>query len=358
MTVKILALCVFLACTGIGFCLAQKNPLENDEIYSQKSSLQNLGFVDILKGKIDEGNNSPLFYLLQKSFFKFKGFWLEESFQVEQDICNPDAQTIMRTLPVLFMSAAVALIFYFFAARFGLGAGMLALALTLTSPMIWLYWAQARPYGLWVLLGCAQLLLLIDVVGLSRTSARSWAWLALVHVLLCLTTSFGMVQVVIAMVFVWRMVPRQDLVWLLAVPMALGLFYFMHAPRYPFHVTSPTDLIYDNFPLDRLLLLAAAACGVKNHLKLLRIAGALLLVAATIIAYYLTIKGAAGFELSSRYFIFLTPPAIILVLFFWWEFWRRYARQWWPRVYLLEVLAAVLVFGALRTYIVWQRLWV
>ena len=48
---------------------AADRPLENDELYSQTSSIDHQTYLSMLSAKIEEGNNTPLFYALQKTIF-------------------------------------------------------------------------------------------------------------------------------------------------------------------------------------------------------------------------------------------------------------------------------------------------
>jgi len=55
-----------MICLAIGFKLAYDKPLWNDEIYTLVSSVSRVSYLDILLGRVKEGNNCPLFYVIQK----------------------------------------------------------------------------------------------------------------------------------------------------------------------------------------------------------------------------------------------------------------------------------------------------
>ena len=361
MLLKSLTLAIFLLCLCAGLHLARHNPLENDEIYSQLYGIERLSFGEILTGKIAEGNNSPLFYLSQKTFFALTRFHLNNSWVPGDSMCDLHAQTIMRFLPIVYMSAALCLLWYFFARRYGWTAGGLALLLGLASPMVWPYWAQARPYSLWTLLTTCQLLLFLS--GLEKPSQQKERWLLCVHGCLCLTTAFGLIQTIIVTALL-----RPRNAWQAGVPLLLGLFYAWRAPHYEFHVGQAGQLILENFSLIRLAAAVLCAAGIFYlnrqtraqwpQVKFLWAVTIFLLVPVFIIGYYqdLNVPSNVGFGLSSRYFIFLTPLATISFLVVWQNLWQRSANAW-IKIVLIEIMAGALIFDGMQTWVVLQRLW-
>ncbi len=344
---------LFALCLIVGLRLAAHNPLENDEIYSQLHSIEGLSYGQILAGQVPEGNNCPLFYSLQKTFLNALRFTLPGPWEPEQNICDDRAQIVMRILPIVCMAGAMALMWNFFARR-SIIAAILAVLLGLTSPLIWTYWAQARPYSLWMLLTTAQLIFLLD------NQPRR---LLVVHWLLCLTTSFGLVQAVLAAVLM-----RKRRFWPLVAPAAAGLFYLLHAPHYPFRVPVTAPLIFENFSLIRLLVLAGCAVllwrlnayrtGAAACTGLLGLTVVLLLLSSLIIGYYVHqhVPGTLGFELSSRYFMFLTPVGIFALLCTWHTAWQNTDNVW-LKINLAQLLAGVLILDGMRAFVVAQRLW-
>ena len=353
MKTNIFTFILLLVLMGTGLTLAQNRPLENDEVYSQKTGVQGLSFLGIFQGKVGEGNNSPLFYTAQKIFCGLSGFRLDEHWQSREEICGPNAQMMLRVLPCLYMSLALCLIFYFFARNDNLWIGTLALLLALTSPMIWLYWAWARPYGLWVLLTTAQILLYLDISKQPGPSPRALRALGIVHVLLSITALFGMVQAVIAAVLI-----RKRVFWLVALPLMLGLFYALRAPRFPFFIAHPAAyLIYDNFAVERLVFIGICAAWMAKRLAgLFKYLIIFLAIPLLVIGYY-TIKNAPGthaFLISPGYFIFLTPLSVIAVMLLWKNMWDNTSNPW-MRFNLIQAMAGILLLGGIRTYIAVQR---
>ena len=198
----VLTALLFIVCSCIGVTLARHNPIENDESYSQHESIQHLSYLDILKGQVNEGNNCPLFYSAQKLFGQLAHFQLRTAWVMEQYVCEDNAQIKMRLLPILFMSAGISLCFYYFLTRYTIVAAVIAAALFLTTPITWLYWAQDRPYGLWILLTCAQTILLCEYFIFTNKSPFFWRSLTLTHWLLCLCSGFGLIQTLLAIVLI------------------------------------------------------------------------------------------------------------------------------------------------------------
>ena len=364
--------CILLALfLWIGMALAQHNPLENDEVYSQ-IDLQNLSWIDIFKGKINEGNNSPLFYAAQKIFSSLLRCKVDIALN-GKDICDPRGQIILRILPDLYMSLSLCLIFYFFSRTYNIWIGILALLLALTSPMIWLFWSLARPYGLLVLLTIVQLLLFIHISNQSKNGNRPWYGLCLTHLALCLTSIFGALQVVLAVLCLHKEIrmANKKLFWPLLIPSLIAVFYFLRAPKYTFSVPlGALNLIFDNFAVERLIFFSVCAIWMtylyKKHtqnmampLKLFQFSFLFLAIAPLILAYY-TLTNAhikfLQFQISSRYFIFLTPLSVITTAFFWTHLWDKYKSHPWIRLHLIQGISGLLILGGIRTYVILQRL--
>ena len=63
-----LAIGVFIVFMTVGLASAFHRPVWNDELYSHSQSIKGMSYLQILKGEVPEGNNSPLFYFTQKLF--------------------------------------------------------------------------------------------------------------------------------------------------------------------------------------------------------------------------------------------------------------------------------------------------
>jgi uncharacterized membrane protein len=165
--IHILTVTVFLALLAVGFWLSTHKPVWNDEIYSQRHIIERMNYGELIGFKITEGNSTPLFYVLQKAFAESLDYQFP-AYNYEWHYVDLPSQIILRILPNLFMSMSLAMMFFYFARYYSLWQGIYALILALSSVMVWVYWAEARPYAMWMFFTTAQMLLL-----LSRLRAES-----------------------------------------------------------------------------------------------------------------------------------------------------------------------------------------
>jgi hypothetical protein len=358
----VFSILLFVALFVLGMRLSQNKMLWNDELYSQVNSIEKLSYAEILQGKITEGNNSPLFYILQKVVCNVTGYKLPFVWKGEWGIAEPNGQVILRLLPNFFMSLAAVAIFYVFAVEYSLLAGIYACWVALTTEMCWAYWAEARPYALWYCLTMFQALYFLRLI-LSRSPvlnktdrANNWRGLGVVNCLLSLTAVFGAVQAfIVAMVlfgFYERKLSRY--VWLLFVPLFFGFFYFLSAPHYVFGLPPHAgSLIFQNITDERLILIVL--CGVfavlyrkQSTAVILRfgVMAVLMLVAAMAIMVCMRCTAQQGwqpFVVSSRYFIFLAPIGAVTVVVFTLEALIMLGQKRWVTVGIV----AVLLFGSI-----------
>lgn len=227
----LVALPVFVVLQALGFTLANHRPLWTDELHTQTASLPR-SYSDIIQGKLrSEGNRAPLFYLQQKLWCDLFGYrtpapWMEGRL----DHVDPYANMFLRILPVTWMSLFFLLVFVYFSVRFNLATGFFGLGLALSFHVLWLYWSEARPYGLWILLTGMQMVLFLEVLR-DKTSSRKWAWLCAVHILLalnCVLSVFQIAAVSLALACVERRWTKYAL--LTALPLLLA---FCYKPRTP-----------------------------------------------------------------------------------------------------------------------------
>jgi hypothetical protein len=241
---RIFCAVLFLALLGIGFLLAANKPIWNDERYSQVVSVQDNSYGQILAGKISEGNNSPLFYLLQKT--------LHDVFHKSDD------RIFLRINPVVSVSAALTLIFYFVCRWYGWGAALFALGLGLSTHMLWLYWAEARHYALWFFLSVAQICLFWEIHRRQLREGTVLNGLMWAQWLLAFTVVFSLPQILLVALLTAIMAPRQERVKqfiIFALPGVVCLYYFAFAPKYSFWVMfSCEQYIRAGIPRDRLYL--------------------------------------------------------------------------------------------------------
>ncbi|MDP2652782.1 MAG: hypothetical protein Q8Q08_02000 [Candidatus Omnitrophota bacterium] len=373
---KFLSTVIFFILFTAGLILAAHRPLWNDELYTVVSSVHSLSYGKIFAGQVDEGNNCPLFYLMQKALAGLAGYQVPAAWlQGQWDVRDFPSQILLRLVPDLFMSLALTVIFYFFALRFSVVTAFLSLFLGLTNQMVWWYWVEARPYALWVFLTAAQAVVFLEIIlrsGEKRPVSGLWRLLAGVHLLLSLTVVFGAVQAAVACALLWAWGHRRwtDYSLLLALPVLITAGYYSQAPRYPlwFHQT-PEQLIRDSISRDRfyifyLYLAALAVFGLQRMtgrlgffrgdalLKAVPFAAltaGMLLSAAAVLALLLgkASESHAGFPVSNRYFIYLAPVGVIAATLAIHSVWQSLDGKIWAR----------LIFLSGTGYLLAHRLW-
>lgn len=337
--IKTITLVLFCALMTLGIWLTGNKALWNDELYSQVYGIEKLSYGQIIAGKIPEGNNSPLFYVLQKAVCDVTHFQLPFVWKNEWAVADAQGQLILRLFPNFFMSLALAAIFYVFAVEYSLIVGIYAFVTALTTELVWAYWAEARPYGLWYCLSAFQALYFFRFVRAAKnddlkTKAHSWRILSIVHVLLSLTAVFGTVQAFIVSMILFVLYQRKLMpyVLMLFVPLLFGFYYFLNAPHYVFGLPpDPMLLIFENISQGRILLICFSVLfaliysvwrkDIKDAEVIVRYGSflVLLIVAAFGIMLCLTSTAQEGwdpFTVSSRYFIFLAPVGAVAAAVF------------------------------------------
>jgi hypothetical protein len=327
-----------------GLMLSQRKRLWNDELYSQLTSVQ-MPYSDILGGKIPEGNVSPLFYVGQKAWTKLIHYQPREEWSSNWGYNHPYSNVVLRIPAVLCMSTAVVLIFYYFAQFYSLWAGFYALAVALSSFMVWAYGFEARHYALWFLLTTAQTICFLRMVQ-NPKAPRLWIALALIHTALAFTVFFSAIQISSACLLLWMFQQRdwKKYIWLFVIPIAIIGFYYTHAPKYRFWFAEGfMKLIGASISLDRLGLMAlfglfwAFSWGTfkgwwkelkwlpslpSENLKVAGLYGALtglVLAGCFAVLFQFKIHQMAkmdGFQISNRYFLCLAPLGIFATTLF------------------------------------------
>jgi hypothetical protein len=331
---KMCTIAVFMVCLGMGLWLAGNRPLWNDEVYSQ-ANLTKYSYGDIALGRVDEGNNSPLFYTLQKVLCHLTGYetpaaWLHG----DRSFDDPYSRFFLRLHPIILVSLSIAIIFYYFSTRYSLWVGIYSFFVSISSFMVWSFWAESRPYALLFILSTLQSLFLIELFRKKENDTRLWNALVITHVLLCLTAVFSGVQVIAISVVLWILVERrwQKYIWMLALPLGLSAFYRYMAPKYLFWFKeNPVHLVFANIPTDRLAIICAAGiylaiCWLRKDgvAKSKEVYGYFLSTIAMITGCVLIIglfliketPPTDGFQISNRYFMCLTPFGIIATTLF------------------------------------------
>ena len=339
---RITTVLVFISAMLMGFWIALHKPLWNDEIFSLVSSIHGKSYVELVLGRAGEGNNSPLFYVLQKSLLQALHYqvpapWLQGHWGGG----DWPSQWIVRILPITCMSLSIALIFYLFARQYSLWVGAYSLIVYATSYMLWVYWAESRPYALIILLTTIQVYLLIGFFQGKINWAKHWWLLAVAHVLLSFTFVLSLGQIAAASLITWGMGQRKwsQYICLMLIPMGLCLFYYSLAPKYAFWFDlTPEQLIRDNFSREMFyVLFMMTACVLWDWLKDRlpfgkKVASAALagirpwifftyatLVTTVIILLIFQAQASPqheGFPVTSRYFIYLTPIGVAASVWF------------------------------------------
>lgn len=372
----VLTLALWVALMAVGFWLAALKPLWNDELFSQISTIEGSSYGEIVTLKFEEGNSSPLFYLIQKAVCQVTGFHLPVQWAGDADIRDLRSQLILRIVPNVFMSLAVAGIFYYFSRFYSLAAGVYALLVAVTSFMVWAFWAEARHYSLWVLLTSLQALLFLRLSGERDVNPRLWRWLTVVHVLLSFTVTLGMVQIFLVSLLLWigKVRDFRKFIFMAVIPIGICLFYYFHSPHYKFFFKEgPLDLINASIPKDRMLIFAVYALGwLLYYLQRRGVgpkiypsgftfsAGPLLVLTGLMVAAsfglllvmekFMAAVNQQGFQVANRYVINLTPVGIIATALFSIELLRSLKGRRWLQAGLCLVLGGLLLARAWRVY--------
>ncbi|MBL8012263.1 MAG: hypothetical protein JNN05_00305 [Candidatus Omnitrophica bacterium] len=366
----ILSILIGLATLAVGLELSRVRPLWNDELYTQANALTSFSYSDIWKGRVVEGNNSPLFYVIQKAICDVFGFRLEQTWRGDWFVYDTKAQVDLRMLPNVCMAAALAVLFYYFSFHFSVGWALFVLLAVLSVPSTWLHWTEARPYAPWFLLTVLQSVLFLDVVRHKREGVKAWAGLAVVHTLLSLTITFGMLQAAAACLLLWMFDRRRVLpyVFLAGLPIVIGGFYYARAPKFKFwFFPDVVGLITDNVPLEFwgffVVYLLAVIALRKEALKepwmflcanFFSFAGVMVAMGLSILGFlkWKAGPGPEGFSVNSRYFLFLTPVTAVSIALMLRDVsnWTKHAQPW-TRVNLWLAAGGILFVRIFKTYI-------
>jgi hypothetical protein len=337
-----LLILLFVVFMAFGYELSMRKILWADELNTQVLSVENKTWTQLLQGQAREGSNAPLYYLIQKAIISVAGYRLPFSWQTQNDgnIYDRYSQGLVRLSANICMSLSLVLIVRYFLLHVSFGAACLSLIGSLSSYMVWAYWAEARPYALWFLLTTIQL---IAFVRFLQTSKRKYLTVLIVtHVLLAFTVILSVGQIVMVSFFVWLNQNKKidkSLVFM-CMPIAACCYYF-YVLNYQnsflihhYRVFYPFGIIHHAFPLDQMVLLAVFGLiyatshfifKIKRDLTIFKIEKALInltiagfMFVFVLMAYYkhIEIPEQPYDILDNRYFIFLTPVAIVMLTHF------------------------------------------
>jgi hypothetical protein len=336
-----------------GFSIALKKPLWNDEIYTQ-ISIENTTWAVIFMGRIIEGNNSPVFYSIQKIICVALGYRSNDLWH------NDDVSTrfISRIAPVFCMSLGLALIVWFFCIHYSLLGGLIAFIISITSYMVWYYWAEARPYALIFLATTIQTLALLYFYRLDHKS-RYWG-VGVANLFLAFISSLSVIQIMASGVVLWFKGCRRiwPLLWGVGLPLGIAFGYYVVADHCFFYFAphgQPLSLICANIPAERigaffifpvLIWLLDRYVNKKKEFALWPFfvwAWLIFIGYVLFIAYFLFIKhSSVGFEISNRYFMTLTPVGMIVVSAGMLELVKRPHSIWGRVIVWVAILAVIL----------------
>jgi hypothetical protein len=324
-----------------------------------------LSYGQILSGKIPEGNNFPLFYVLQKAMCDITGYKYPHVWKGEWNVDEPSGQIILRIWPNVCMSLAIAALFYFFCVEYSLLAGVYSFFTALSAFVVWAYWAEARPYSLWFCLTVLQGLLYLRMTRHSEGRGSIWVWYCVINVLLALTVVVGIVPVAIVSIMLYILRARSLTATVLSTILPIGItaFYYSQGPKYNFLLPQDwSNLIFDNLSAEWLLLLLGFSIIVafrkishREKIPALSFAifTAMMLSVALALIWYLNYKYDAShesFQISSRYFIFLAGTGMVAVTLFGVEAIQFYYRDRWLKMNLIMILVGILILRLIRTY--------
>ncbi len=360
-----LSFLIFITLLRVGTWLGELKPLWNDEIYSQVFGIEKLSYGQILSGQIPEGNNFPLFYVLQKAVCDVTGHKYPHVWKGEWNVDEPSGQVILRIVPNVCMSLAIAALFYFFCVEYSLLAAVYSFFTALSAFVVWAYWAEARPYALWFCLTVLQGLFYLRLTRHKEWRESHWFWFCIVNILLSLTVVVGIVPVVIVsfMLYALRVRSLTGAIGATILPIGITAFYYSHGPTYNFLLPQDwSNLIFDNLSAEWLLLLLGFSIIVafrkishREKIPALSFAvfTAMMLIIALALLWYLNFKynpSHESFQISSRYFVFLAGTGMVAVTLFGVEAIQFYYRDRWLKINLIMILVGVLILRLIRTY--------
>jgi len=365
MKVFIAGILAFSFFFSVGILLARHKPLWNDELYGQQSTVQRTSWPDIISGRQTEWNNFPLFYALQKGILQLFHYQLPFVWDGSGLVVNPHAQIVLRVLPDILMSIALSAIVLFFGLRSGFAGGLAAALICLSTPMVWLYWVEARAYSLWFVLTVFQSLLFLGTASKKGTNAPA-APFALVHTGLCLTAPFGIVQTIVCQGLLWSVGTRRVRFHIIAglLPLFLGAHYIWAQQKFGAYLfASWQDIFLRNYPLEGIIFLGVYAVllcllpreeGSRKYFLFGRVffpfCLAFMAIALAGLFYVVCSSASRSLPVVERQFIFLTPMGMIMTAAIFSDLWLATPERPWRRLGGTVIFAAGLLAQFLSTF--------
>ncbi len=343
-----------------GFNKTNFKPLWNDEINTQTKTLNQSYSNILLRNHVFDDSLAPLFYIQQKilcDLFRYQTpqEWLKGDWSYRDRYSN----VFLRILPVFWMSLSFLLLFIYFSNRFNLFIGFLSLFIAFSTHILLAYWAEARPYGLWVFFTVVQLLLFIELIEAPVVGAKKWVWLSIIHIALSLTCilSFFQITIVSMILFLFKERRWNRYIFLLAVPLIFIYFYkpFLHSVTFFCQVR---DIFYSILPKERInifqlypLLLGLYFLQSKKLISPLFLNSTLLKIAPFFIALFLMVfavfiflsylwgHATGGVQVvTPRHVIFLAPLEVIAETYLIGILWESFKHLFWMRLLILAII--------------------
>ncbi len=361
----------------------------NDEIHSQVHTIDGYSYQDMFLGKIGgEGNNTPLYYVIQKAICQFAAVkspveWIKGARTSD----DPFLMILLRLNPIFFQSLSIMFLFYFFARYHFFMAGVYSiLVFVLTSTHNWVCWAEARPYALWTFLTFAQVLLFLRILDLTEVKIKHFLWLTVIHLLLSLTVVLSLGQIGAVSVLLWIFKDRKlsKYVFLTIVPAILCFYYYSRTikDRYSVPFSFP-HVIFAHIPAPHWILIIVFLvlalvfwiqlminkkkifCDSMNCVRLWRATAIyvglmflMVLVSAVVFTLFTfwSSHGVAGNKIATRYWLFLTPIGIVGVVLIVSNLFKVFHEQYWMRINLIILALGTLSLCYLDNYPLWAYL--
>lgn len=369
LSVLLLTLILCVLFFSLGFKIAEQRPLWNDEIFTQLHSVQHKSYGDILGGRLPEGNNFPLFYLIQKIIVQSFQFELPKNWEGVGYGTHELGQIVLRLQGNVVTTLTLGLIFYFMSYHFSIWWGIYTLILCLSSNIIWVYWAEARPYGLWIFITALHVLVVLKMTWLEKITRKWWAALFIVQFLLSLTALFGIVQSMLATFYLCFLNKKNRRILLCQCPhlILVGIFYYTRALHFDvWFDTNPLEILRSAASQELLIIpivYAAAVIAVYflnkrdetfiqnlRHFKFTLFSYCIYIFALALLAFLITKStgGPKGFIITSRYFVFIIPGIMLSQALCAMDLFKLFHKNVWLKIniFILLVFVALQNLGA------------
>ncbi len=321
---------VFICLCYAGFRLAHYRLIWGDETHTLWG-IKTTSYPDLLLGLIPyEGNNTPLFYIFEKIITE----GIECPPGSNLHLLGPEYLIKLRIISIICMSLAMTVIFYYFANNFSLLLGFYSLVLFLSSHALWLYWAEGRPYALWVFFSTLQNLLFIHLLKDGYTR-HSWNKLIILNISLILTSVFSIFYILGTSLVLWFKVIKDWRKYILTTILPVLLMFYYSSllpPLYSRFYLKDTylNLVSTHFTKERLLVLLGAILlilytrwkrgsvfttkNMSRSLPFIYLSYIMIFMAVLKLVIFQMSRGDYS-VINLRYFIDLTPASVIAMTY-------------------------------------------